>query len=144
MNNLFIYIFGTILIIAFSAVAFGIDSGSSELHPKNKSGVKALVKFLQRADGFISIEGEAAGLNPNRTYISKFYDEKFVSKGSNTCLPSISARSIGIGTWVVDPTGKGTLTAEVVGKELEDQEAISIQLASTNEMQACGRINIIP
>jgi hypothetical protein len=61
--------------------------GSATLHPENKSGIKALI-HVQTTGRTNTITGFATGMDPNKAYVSLFYDTGSVPGGPCACIPT--------------------------------------------------------
>ncbi|MFH0352413.1 MAG: hypothetical protein ACHBMF_10880 [Chromatiales bacterium] len=92
--------------------------GSATLDPIDASAVRARIAFIDNGVDLIVL-GTATGLDPGKTFISNIYDNGSVATGPNACEPTIFdpndqgfiLPTMFLGTWVVDATGIGKLTA---------------------------------
>lgn len=131
---------------SYNLTDYGI-SGKAKLGPKNSLRIKGKMKFLERADGSLSIEGEAIRMDHEKLYVSLFYDIGSRPNGPNACLPSLGGNELIIGFWEVDADGNGVLSRDISKAKLTDWRTVSIRLYNfeTNEpglLQACGKIRI--
>ena len=129
-----------------AAFAFSIDNLASStdearanLHQIDQSGVKAKIVLLE-SGGQVVVSGVARGLDPEAGYVSLAYDAASVPSGPNACTPTASAPGF-VGQWTVNPDGTGVLAASLPAGALGRIGTMSIRLASTMALQACGDVN---
>ena len=119
---------------------YGI-SGMATLRPKAKLNIKGKIKLLERADGFLSVEGEASGFNPNVIYFSFLHDLDSRPNGREACESS-SAYPYFIGIWQVDSDGNGILSRDIPNTKLRFWRTISIYDYDFANLEACGLIKV--
>ena len=104
--------------VATSQGTADVISAMANLAPRNGSGVKANIDFVD--DGTtLQINGTASGLDAGETYLTLIYDNGSVPGGPNACTPTIFdpqdpdflLGTMVIGFWEVDAQGQGTLSA---------------------------------
>ena len=148
------------VLVAIPAVALanGELEGEADLDSIGGSGVTAEIEFED--DGStVTIEGEAEGLTPGKTYVSLIYDNGSVAMPDElACVPTILGGPgsildrMFVGFWEVDADGDGELTATNFSNEpgdstvyvpLDDFHTISIREIVSFEplvdvLVACG------
>ena len=138
--------FGVAAALLVAAFAFPIDNLASStdearanLHQIDQSGVKAKIVLLE-SGGQVVVSGVARGLDPAAAYISLAYDPNSVPAGPNACRPTAGAPGF-VGQWSVNPDGTGVLTASLSAGAISGIGSMSIRLASTMALQACGALD---
>lgn len=136
--------------VVTTAAAYAVQSmGSAKLRQINGSGVRARTSFLDSGspDDQLIIVGTAKGLDPTKAYVSLVYDNGSAPRGPGACLPSaqndLTGAQMFVGTWQVDANGNGTLLVTKTGPSyvpVSEIGAMSIRLADTRELQACGEV----
>ena len=112
----------------------------ANLHQINKSGAKGKVVFMQSGSDILAV-GVARGLQPGQNYVSLLYDPATVPSGPAACTP-VSGPPAFVGQWTTaDENGNATLNGTVQGASLDNVGTMSIRLASTFALQACGRVD---
>ena len=127
-----------VLTLPSSNLASSADEARVNLHQINGSKVKAKVVFLDTGSQVV-ISGVARGLDPNQNYISLAYDTDSVPSGPNACRPTSSAPGF-VGQWTVNPDGSGTLAGSLPAGTLGNVGSMSIRVAATMALQACGDV----
>lgn len=136
------------LVLVAPLVARALDrTGRATLHQIAESGIKAKIAFVDTGSE-LNVSGEATGLDPEQAYISLVYDERSVPSGERACAPSdendLSAAEMLVGAWQVGADGSGTLSSSKSGPtyvELPEIGTMSIRLASTRQLRACGKVH---
>ncbi len=138
--------FGLVAALLVAAFAFPIDNLASStgearanLHQIDRSGVKAKIVLLE-SGGQVVVSGVAVGLDPGAGYISLAYAPDSVPSGPNACRPTAGAPGF-VGQWTVNPDGTGVLTASLSAGAISGIGSMSIRLASTMALQACGALD---
>lgn len=133
------------LVPSFAASAID-GTGSAKLHQIETSGIRAAIGFLDTGTELV-VDGSARGLDPGQAYISLVYDNGSVPSGPDACAPSdendLSFPQMVVGAWQVDSDGNGTLTSVKRGPTyvpLEQIGAMSVRIAATRLLQACGKV----
>jgi hypothetical protein len=152
-------LFALVLVVALALLAAVPALGaaktrtSADLHEEpDGSGVTATINFDD--DGTtLKIRGHASGMDPDTTYISLIYDNGSPDTGAGACGPTIFAPPptgiidrMFVGVWKVLPNGNGILRATNLeldggGKVYvspDDFATISVRIAGTGELVACG------
>ena len=143
-----------------------IVRGRANLHPIDKSGIKARIAFVD--DGAtLTVTGTATGLVPGVSYITLIYDKGSVPSGPKACQPMIFdptdpdflLATMFIAFWEVDRKGNGTLEATNTNGGLDYVPLSKIGNTSVRlvtgpppkgsmipmtELVACGRVNRRP
>ena len=133
-------------VIALLAIVLALPSSlladsaeaRANLHQINGSKVKAKLVLLDTG-GQVVISGVAQGLDPSQSYISLAYDSDSIPSGPNACTPTSSAPGF-VGQWNVNADGSGALAASLPGASLAGIGTMSIRVASTMALQACGDV----
>ena len=111
----------------------------ANLHQINGSKVKA--KFVLMDTGSqVVVSGVARGLEPSQGYITLAYDSASVPAGPNACRPTVGAPGF-VGQWTVNADGSGTLAGVLPPGSLGFIGTISVRIASTMALQACGDVS---
>ena len=121
-------------------LAGSTDEARANLHQINKSGVKAKIVLLE-SDDQVVVSGIARGLDPEAGYITLAYDPGSMPSGPNACRPTAGAPGF-VGQWTVGPDGSGVLTASLPAGAIDGIGTMSIRLASTMALQACGDVDV--
>src|SRR5262245_43892602 len=91
MRTLFISLalsIGAVMIATSAVRALSSPStGSANLHPSHRSGVKARLDFVDSHDEIVglTITGTATGLDPNKDYVSRLTVNDAVPGGPRAC-----------------------------------------------------------
>ena len=117
----------------------GPAEAQANLHQINGSKVRAKFVFLDTGSQVV-ITGVASGLDPAQSYISLAYDQISVPAGPDACRPTSSAPGF-IAPWTVNQDGSGTLTGALPTGSLDGVGTVSVRIAATMALQACGRVS---
>ncbi len=120
-------------------------AGQATLHQENGSGISARIAFTDRG-GVLSVRGTAVGMDPGHEYASWLYDNGSVAHGPTACISTNGQRSIMVGTWHVDSSGNGRLTATNDGADyaaLGSFKTVDVRNASDGYLLvACGEVRV--
>ena len=123
-------------------------TGGANLHQIDGSGINARIRFVDNGDPTAGLEvsGTATGLDPTQAYLSLVYDRGAKPSGPSACVPSspgaLSQSQMFVGFWQVNSDGTGTLQVTKSGDSyvaLDAIGAMSVRLAATRVLQACGK-----
>jgi hypothetical protein len=123
-----------LMVAMASAVAVATqDHATSNLKPKNDSGIHGKVHLTQLSSGGTSILVQARGLKPGKRYISLYYD-------NHRCHLEPYSNEDVIGRYTANPGGNAAVSGKA-DDDLDEIHSVSVRSAKSFKLLACARVD---